>query len=165
MLLTTAGNNLWLQLTGERRNGPLKIHATELWGLLMETQSLDPGCAIKVDCQGAQRGAQRDSSWAMAPCRTLARVWGPVAEALSCELEQVVWMLAHNSESGVGSKSLSNGEALTISDVIGNDLVDELAKQAARADALPEGQILGAAMCRTLMRRCRVGWQSHRLSQ
>ena len=38
----------------------LGIHATELWGLLMAVQSLDPGCTLKVDCASVQLGAQRD---------------------------------------------------------------------------------------------------------
>ena len=117
------------------------IHATELWGLLMALQSVDPSCVIKVDCQAVQRGAQRDSAWANAPCRTLARMWGPVAAGLSGENERVVWMPAHNSEADVGNKTLSNGEALAPSDVVGNDLADELAKQIARGDAMPECQM------------------------
>ena len=54
---------------------------------------------------------------------------------------KVIWMPAHNSTSNLGGKWLSNGQPLSASDVIGNDLVDELAKQAAGADAFPKEHI------------------------
>ena len=93
----------------------------------MALQSVDPSCVIKVDCQAVQRGAQKDSAWANAPCRTLARMWGPVAAGLSGENERVVWMPAHNSASDLSGKRLSNGQQVHEHDAVGNDLVDELA--------------------------------------
>ena len=103
----------------------------------MAAQSLDPGCTFKVDCASVQFGAQRDRTCATVPGRTLARVWGPVAERLACDREQVIWMLAHKTTSDPDGNRVSNGQPHRASDVIGNDLVDELAKQGAGADALP----------------------------
>ena len=51
------------------------IHAAELWGLLMATQSFDPGCALKVDCLSVQQGSVRDIGWATAPGRKFPRAW------------------------------------------------------------------------------------------
>ena len=56
------------------------IHAAELWGLLMATQSFDPGCALKVTCLSVQQGSVRDIGWATAPGRKFARAWAPLYE-------------------------------------------------------------------------------------
>ena len=63
------------------------IHGAELWGLSMAVDSFDRSCSTKVDCQAVQVGAQRDAAWAIAPCRMLARAWGPVATAPSWATE------------------------------------------------------------------------------
>ena len=117
------------------------IHATELWGLLMAAQTVDPWCKVKVDCQAVQLGAQRDVAWANAPCRTFARAWGPVAATVGEDPGRVVWMPAHNSISDIGHRKLSDGALLSTADVVGNDLVDRLAKQIARRDSVPKPQL------------------------
>ncbi|CAK0854923.1 unnamed protein product [Prorocentrum cordatum] len=73
------------------------IHATELWGLLMAVRSCDPAASLKVDCSAVQLGAQRDLRWATAPCRILARAWGPISVALESNPDWVMWMPAHNA--------------------------------------------------------------------
>ena len=117
------------------------IHATELWGLLMAVQSCDPGAALKVDCAAVQLGTQRDLRWATAPCRALARAWGPLSAALQPDPDRVIWMPAHCTDTGYVGKSLGNGQPLQAHDVAGNDYVDALAKQAARRDAVPRAQV------------------------
>ena len=88
------------------------IHATELWGLLMAVQSFDPGCTLKVDCAAVQLGSKRDSAWATAPCRPLARAWAPICNGLIDDRERVVWMPAHNTAATISGKRLSNGQPL-----------------------------------------------------
>ena len=39
-----------------------RIHATELWGLLMALQTIDPHCPLKVDCFAVQTSALRDAA-------------------------------------------------------------------------------------------------------
>jgi len=117
------------------------IHATELWGLLMAVQNFDPGCALKVDCAAVQIGSKRDAAWANAPCRTFARAWGPISNALADDHQRVVWMPAHNTATSFVGKKLSNGELVQSHDVIGKDMVDELAKRVARTDAMPRHQV------------------------
>jgi hypothetical protein len=117
------------------------IHATELWGLLMATQSFDPGCLLKVDCMAVQTGAKRDERWATSPSRTFARAWGPLCAALADDPGRVVWMPAHCGKEAIGVRQLSNGQLLRRADLTGNDLVDSLAKRAAMRWALPRGQV------------------------
>ena len=50
-------------------------------------------------------------------------------------------MPAHNTATSFIGKRLSNGQPVEPHDVTGNDLVDELAKQIARRDALPRSQV------------------------
>ncbi len=117
------------------------IHATELWGLLKGLQSFDPTCSFLIDCKAVQLGAQREQAWANAPSRVLARAWGPVAAALEGDKGRVGWMPAHNSLSGFAHKKRSDGQHLSRANVVGNDLVDELAKRAAAATAPPRRQL------------------------
>jgi len=116
------------------------IHAAELWGLLMATQSFDPGCALKVDCLSVQQGSVRGIGWATAPGRKLARAWAPLVAALEGE-PRVTWMPAHCSEDHLDGKLLGDGSKLTVPHVRGNQMVDTLAKQAAQRDKVPDGQI------------------------
>jgi hypothetical protein len=117
------------------------IHATELWGLLKAVQTLDPGCPLLVDCQAVQIGSQKGEAWAIAPSRAFARAWGPVAAALEEATDRVSWMPAHNAATGLEHKKRSDGKALTKVNVVGNDLVDKLAKEAAKAAAAPKEQL------------------------
>ena len=117
------------------------IHATELWGLLQALLSFDPSCPLFVDCKAVQLGTLRDMVWANAPCRTFARAWGPVAQALEGDSNRVAWMPAHNAMTGFEHKKLSNGNALQKAHIVGNDLVDQLAKQAAQCSAAPRWQL------------------------
>ena len=50
-------------------------------------------------------------------------------------------MPAHNTATSYIGKKLSNGQPLQAHDVVGNDLVDGLAKRIARRDALPRAQV------------------------
>ena len=134
-------DNLVAAANGQVPDWAEGIHATELWGLLMALEALDPGCPIKVDCKAVQLGTLRDASWANAPCRTFARAWGPVANALEGDKARVVWMPAHSSLSNITHKRLSNGMPLRAGDVVGNDLVDQLAKRVARRSAMPKHQL------------------------
>ena len=60
---------------------------------------------------------------------------------LDDSLHEVVWMPAHCSLDSVGVRRTSNGELLTSLDIKGNELVDRLAKEAARADRLPRNVV------------------------
>jgi len=50
------------------------INATELWGLLMGSQSSDPFCPLLVDCMAVKQGSHRGPEWAGSPVRKYARV-------------------------------------------------------------------------------------------
>jgi hypothetical protein len=113
------------------------IYGAELWGLFMAASVADPWAPLRVDCLSVQQGAQMGQEWAGAPVRYLARAWAPLSAALDDDPQRVVWMPAHCSQQAVGVKKLSNGELLTALDLAGNSLVDQLAKEAARADRLP----------------------------
>lgn len=113
------------------------IWGAELWGLLMAVTSADPWAPMRVDCVSVKQGSQKGLAWAGAPDRTLAWAWAPLAAALDDDPRRVVWMPAHCSQDSVGSRKLGNGEGLTKLDITGNALVDQLAKEAARADRLP----------------------------
>lgn len=117
------------------------IHATELWGLLQALLSFDPGCPLLVDCKAVQLGTLRDTVWANAPCRTFARAWGAIAQALEGNSDRVAWMPAHNVLTDFEHKKLSNGDALQKAHIVGNDLVDRLAKQVAQSSAAPRWQL------------------------
>ncbi|CAK0854479.1 unnamed protein product [Prorocentrum cordatum] len=71
------------------------IQATEMWGLLMAVQSFDPASSLKVDCSAVQLGTKRGARWATAPCRTLARAWGPISAALESDPDRVAWLPAN----------------------------------------------------------------------
>jgi hypothetical protein len=116
------------------------IFGAELWGLFMATMSADPWAPFRVDCLSVQQGTQKGQVWAAAPERRYARIWAPLNAALDDDPGRVVWMPAHCSKSAVGHKQLGNGEALTALDLAGNAFVDRLAKEAARADRLPQEQ-------------------------
>jgi len=133
-------DNLVAAANGQVPDWAEGIHATELWGLLMALEALDPGCPIKVDCKAVQLGTLRDASWANAPCRTFARAWGPVANALEGDKARVVWMPARSLLGNITHKRISNGMPLRAADLVGNDLVDQLAKRVARRSAMPKHQ-------------------------
>ena len=113
------------------------IYGAELWGLSITVSSTDAWTPLRVDCLSVQLGTQKGITWANAPERCLARVWGPVCAALDDDPQRVVWMPAHCSHEAVGIKRLGNGERLTALDLCGNAHVDKLSKEAARADRLP----------------------------
>ena len=50
-------------------------------------------------------------------------------------------MPVHNTATSYVGKKMSNGQPVQAHDVVGNDLVDELAKQIARRDALPRAEV------------------------
>lgn len=112
------------------------IHGAELWGLSMAISSADPWAPIRVDCLSVQQGSQKGLEWAGAPDRHLARIWAPLNAALDDNPSRVAWMPAHCGLDGIGVKKLGNGELLTALDHAGNAYVDQLAKEAARADRL-----------------------------
>ena len=116
------------------------IRGAESWGLLMAAQAAAPDAHFRVDCLAVQQGAQRGQQWAVAPDRRLARAWAPVAMALGNQPSRVAWMPAHCGQGQIGVKQLSNGDFLSPIDRDSNALVDNFAKDAARADALPEAQ-------------------------
>jgi hypothetical protein len=116
------------------------IHGAELWALLMAVGAFDPGCALKVDCAAVHLGSRKDEQWATAPCRVLARAWGPLTAALAGDRDRVTWMPAHCNADSLEGKRLSNGQPLQPYDVVGNAQVDEWAKSAARRDAVPREQ-------------------------
>ena len=101
----------------------------------MAVTSADPWAPMRVDCLSVKQGSQKGLACTGAPDRTLA--WAPLAAALDDDPRRVVWMPAHCSQDSVGSRKLGNGEGLTKLDITGNALVDQLAKEAARADRLP----------------------------
>jgi len=135
-----SGGNLVAAANGRTPGWAVGIHATELWSMLMAVQTFDPGCVIKGDCQAVQKGTRRGTSWANAPNRKFARIWGPVAVALEGDEERAVWMPAHCAEAAASQKRLSNGDLLTVADIRGNALVDTLAKQIAKRDQVPKAQ-------------------------
>eukprot|EP00973_Karenia_brevis_P061238 8515484-Karenia_brevis.AAC.1 len=104
------------------------IHATELWGLLMAVQSVDPQCKTLIDCQAVHKGCARDISWANAPARTFGRAWGPLIASVCDQPDRVIWMPAHCT-GDFSHRVLSNGAPLLAEHVQGNDTVDALAKQ------------------------------------
>ena len=114
------------------------IHGAELWALLMAAQSCMPTSPLWVDCESVRRGSQRGGTWATAPCRRLARAWGPLAAALEDRPERVGWMPAHCSAGQAGSHEKSDGSQLSLMDIMGNDVADRMAKEAAMKDAPPE---------------------------
>ncbi|CAK0875640.1 unnamed protein product, partial [Prorocentrum cordatum] len=115
------------------------IHAAEL--LLKAVQSIDPAAHLKVDCSAVQLGAQRDLRWATVPGQAFARAWGPILVPLESNPDWVMRTQAQNTVTNDVSKKMSNGRLAQASDVAGNDLVDDLAKQAARRDAVPQAQV------------------------
>eukprot|EP00969_Alexandrium_andersonii_P137096 6064488-Alexandrium_andersonii.AAC.1 len=50
-------------------------------------------------------------------------------------------MPAHSTTGSVGRKLKGDGLAVQVHDAAGNDLIDGLAKQAARRDVLPRGRV------------------------
>ncbi len=63
---------------------------------------------------------------------------------MSCiegDRDRVKWMPAHNGSGSIAHKRLSDGTRLTREHVAGNDLVDCLAKEVAKADARPKAQM------------------------
>ena len=117
------------------------INATELWALLMGTQTSDAVSTLHVDCLSVQKGSQQGSEWATSSARKYARAWAPVASNLEEDVHRVVWMPAHCTASHDGVRSLSTGQPLTEAHRLGNAAVDELAKGAARQDAPPGWQL------------------------
>ena len=116
------------------------IHGAELWSLLMAALTALPGSDFRVDCMAVQVGTQRGRAWATAPERHLARAWSPLAASLEDQVGNVVWMPAHTSHEAVGNKRLGDGSYLSEVDRRLNDIVDRLAKLAAKADRLPLAQ-------------------------
>ena len=117
------------------------INATELWALLMGTQTSDAFCALHVDCLAVQKGSQHGSEWATSAARKYARAWAPVASNLEEDVHRVVWMPAHCTAAQVGVRTLSNGQLFTEAHRVGNAAADELAKSAARQGAPPPWQL------------------------
>ena len=112
------------------------ILRTEFWGLLMSSFSSMPNAPIRVDSLSVQKGAPRGKVWAGAIDRWLARSWCPLASTLK-EPDRVVRMPAHCSSKHIGVKILGDGAKLSTLDVLGNALVDQLAKEPAQADRVP----------------------------
>ncbi len=50
------------------------INATELWALLMGSQSSDPFSTLLVDYRAVQLGARRGTEWARSPARKYSKV-------------------------------------------------------------------------------------------
>ena len=109
------------------------IHAAELWALLNASQNAFPGSSFFVDCESVQIGSKNWTAWAHSPCRTFGRAWIPLSNAVEDYPESVGWMPAHCGKDAIGTLRLSNGEALSAVDLESNDLVDTLAKAAARS--------------------------------
>ena len=109
------------------------VHAAELWALLNASQNAFPGSSFFVDCESVQIGSKNGTAWAHSPCRTFGRAWIPLSNAVEDYPESVGWMPAHCGKDAIGTLRLSNGEALSAVDLESNDLVDTLAKAAARS--------------------------------
>ena len=114
------------------------IHGAELWGLLQSAMHSTERAPFIVDCKAVLQGAQRDSRWAGAPARTLARAWIPLHGALDDSQRTVQWMPAHCELGDAGVRTLSTGRALTVTDIVANREVDKHAKLAAETDRLDE---------------------------
>jgi hypothetical protein len=110
------------------------------FGILMAALTALPGSTFRIDCMAVHIGTQLGGAWATAPERQLARAWGPLAAALDGQADGVVWMPAHCTCEAVGTKRLGDGSRMTQVDRRVNDVVDGLAKSAARVDQLPLAQ-------------------------
>jgi hypothetical protein len=118
------------------------INGAELWSLLMAALAALPGSTFRIDCMAVQLGTQLGEAWAAASERQLARAWGPLAAALEGHVEDVVWMPAHCTREAVATRRLGDGSKMTEVDRRVNEVVDGLAKSAARADRVPLAQRL-----------------------
>eukprot|EP00973_Karenia_brevis_P086354 11973872-Karenia_brevis.AAC.1 len=103
----------------------------------MGSQSSDPFSPLLIDCMAVQKGSQNGITWTGSPKVKYAKVWAPVASTLAGSTNRVVWMLAHCTAEHEGVKALSDGQLLSKHHRIGNEAVDNFAKDIARNDAPP----------------------------
>ena len=86
-------------------------------------------CTYKGDCLSCIQMVKAGLQSATFGRRVLARVYAILIPALEdTDPESLMWMPAHKGAAHVGYAQLSNGEYLTETDVMANDLPDKHAK-------------------------------------
>ena len=117
--------------------------SAEAWALFVAVSSCPAPPRMKTDCLALLRTAEEGLMKAAASSRPLARLWNQIGNALDgdiCQLmghKLLVWMPAHQSTAAIGSRTLSNGDRMSVIDWRANRLVDALAKEAAKQRQAP----------------------------
>ena len=92
---------------------------------------------LYTDCKTVQMGVKRSQGWMCSSKRRFARVWAVVWSQLEGDADFVQWMPAHMPESSIGSATCSDGVLMSEEMWCANQIVDQLAKDAAESARLP----------------------------
>ena len=113
--------------------------SAEAWALGIVLTATTCRHKVVTDCLGNVTAITNGLQLATAANKPQARLWGPIFAALDATLgtDWISWMPSHTTKSMIGITAKSDGNKLTHIDHRANNLVDELAKYAARLRRTP----------------------------
>ncbi len=113
------------------------IQGAELWAVRMALLSVAFPEALYTDCDSVRSGVRKGPAWAGSAKRRYARIWLSISGLLEEAAELVHWMPAHTPESSIGHVFCSDGTLVDSDKWCSNQIVDQLAKDAADTVRLP----------------------------
>ena len=118
----------------------LTTPSAEAWALGIVLTSTCERHSVITDCLGNVTAVVNGVQEATASNKLQARIWGPIFAALDNQFGTgwIQWMPAHTTKKMVGVALKSSGDPISHNDHRANNLVDELAKYAARLRRAPE---------------------------
>ncbi len=117
----------------------VSMPAAEGWALYMATTVMMTSSVYVSDCLEVVRSIHKGPSWAEAPSRVQARLYGMIMPVFENDVDRakVTWMPSHLTASTASQRRKLDGSEVTECDLAANRYADALAKRGAGVHRVP----------------------------